>query len=308
MGSSTWNDDDWSAHTTRTASKPREEIFKSYGINADLDPKNFKVRESCDSAANPNSTPIQVYCDVTGSMGELSELLVKTGLGILFSEIRERKPVPDPHILVGAIGDSYSDRAPIQVSQFEADIRIAEQLEKIYLEGNGGNNRHESYQFAHYVAAFRTKIDSWNKRQKKGYLFTIGDEPPQPTLTAEHILKFTGDVVQADMTAAELVEVASRMWHCYHIVIEQGAHVRMFGIDAVIKPWRELLGQNAVVLSDTNALAELVVSIIEINEGADLATVTKSWGGGTDVVIRDALNGLTASGKAGGAGTGVATL
>ena len=38
-----------------------------------------------------------------------------------------------------------------------------------------------------YFAAMHTKIDSFIKRGKKGYLFTIGDEPVPGDLTKEQI-------------------------------------------------------------------------------------------------------------------------
>ena len=34
----------------------------------------------------------------------------------------------------------------------------------------------ESYELALYFAAYKTSCDAWEKRQKKGYLFTLGDE------------------------------------------------------------------------------------------------------------------------------------
>ncbi len=306
MGSGTWSPDKWVDHTTRVADKPVDKIFTGSSMNADLDPHNFKVRESCDSPFNPESTALMVFADVTGSMHILAENLIKTGLGILFTEIRERKPVSDPHILVGAIGDVYSDNAPLQASQFEADIRIAEQTEKIYVEQGGGNNAHESYILAYYMAAFRTKIDCFLKRGKKGYMFTIGDEPPQMSLTPAETHAATGDSVQEAMSAEDLRDLAMKQWHCFHIIISQGNHVRIHGLPSVQKPWVKLLGQNAVVLNDIDKLPELIVSLIQVCEGIAADVVADSWNGGTALVIREALNGMTAAKITGG--SGVATL
>src|SRR4051812_3818980 len=76
MGSSRWSSSDWDSHVSHTASKPASAIF-SHGMHPDLDPKNIVIRESVDSPANPNSTPIIVAVDVTGSMGILATVLVK---------------------------------------------------------------------------------------------------------------------------------------------------------------------------------------------------------------------------------------
>lgn len=79
------------------------------------------------------------------------------------------------------IGDLSYDRFPIQASQFESDIRIAEQLEKVYFEFGGGGNFYESYTAAWYFGARHTKLDCWN-RGKKGIIITIGDERLNPYL------------------------------------------------------------------------------------------------------------------------------
>lgn len=307
MGGSTWDSNAWAGYSQKTQDTPAKQIFKGTSIHADLDPHNFSIRESCDSAANPNSTAVMVFADVTGSMGVLADNLIKHGLGVLFQQIRDRRPIPDPHILVGAIGDVACDDAPVQASQFEADLKIAEQLEKVYIECGGGANYQESYILAHYIAAYRTRIDCWLKRAKKGYLFTIGDEPPSHGITRDEIKSATGDIVEGDMTFAELIDVTRRTWHSYHIIISEGSHVRYRGLEAVHRPWVNLLGEHVVVLKDINALAETIVSIIQVNEGANIDDVAKSWGSGTDIVVRDALNGLTKYGSR-VPGTGVATL
>jgi len=50
-------------------------------------------------------------------------------------------------------------------------------------------------------------------------------------------------------------------------------------------------------------LAEVIVSIIEINEGKDAATVAASWDGSTALVIANATKHLTAGGIAADSGT-----
>src|SRR5690606_25429877 len=118
----------------------------------------------------------------TGSMGEIAGILAREGLGTLVESILDRKPVSDPHIMVMGVGDSSCDHAPLQASQFEPDIRVAEQLKNIYLEGGGGGNRHESYTLPWYFAAEKTDIDCV-KHGKKGIIFTFGDEECPPELS-----------------------------------------------------------------------------------------------------------------------------
>ncbi len=55
------------------------------------------------------------------------------------------------------------------------------------------------------------------------------------------------------------------------------------------------MGQNAIWLEDYNTLSELIVSTIQLNEGADKADVLKSWSGATGLVVSKALDGIGAS-------------
>jgi hypothetical protein len=300
MGSARWSPEDWDKYVSTTATKSASEIFSSYSLHEDLDPKEIKYRESCDSVANPLSTPIIVAVDVTGSMGVLAENLIRKGLGVLIEEIYDRKPVSDPHLMCMALGDAWYDQAPLQATQFEADIRLADQLSKFWIEGGGGGNNYESYNLPWYFAATRTKCDAFLKRQKKGYLFTVGDEPPPPELLAKHASKFLGDNLQHDISTREILTMVSKTWEVFHIMIAEGSYFRS-AAKQTQEAWRKLLGQRAITLTDHNNLAELIVSTIEVNEGADTAKVAASWSGGTALVIANSLKslqkGLLQSGK-----------
>lgn len=300
MGSARWSTSDWSSYTTSTSKKSRDEIFTNRSLDDGLDPKKAAVRESRDSDANPNSTAVIVAVDVTGSMGMLAEELVRRGLNTTFTEILDRKPVTDPHLMVMAIGDADYDRVPLQVSQFEADIKIAEQLEKIYLEGHGGGNDHESYDLPWYFAAMHTSIDCFEKRGKKGYLFTVGDEMPSSELLASNIKKVIGDDVQADLPARDLLTMVERSYHVFHIVVEEGSFARR-DPRRVLNAWADLLGQRAIPLKDHTKLAEVIVSTIQVCEGTDRDAVVGSWSGSTALVVAAAIKGVPAA--VGGAGS-----
>jgi hypothetical protein len=213
MGMGRFSPADWDTFTAaKTAGRSRAAMF-GRGLKPGLDPRRIKggVRESRDSADNPASTPVIVGLDVTGSMGMIAENIAREGLNTLFTEIYDRQPVTDPHVMLMGIGDALCDRAPLQVSQFEGDIRIAEQLIELWLEGGGGGNSCESYTLPWYFAAMHTITDSFEKRRKKGYLFTIGDEEPPAVLTAAELKRVLGSG-QRDFTTAELLDLVSRQW------------------------------------------------------------------------------------------------
>ncbi len=297
MGGGRWSPTDWSTYATTKSYSSRTTsgiggIYSASSIHKDLDPKGITIRESRDSVDNPNSTAIIVGLDVTGSMGMIADVIARTGLNILLTEIYDRKPVTDPHIMIMGIGDVECDKAPFQTTQFEADIRLAEQLEKIYLEHGGGGNTYESYALAWYFASMFTSIDCFEKRGKKGYLFTIGDECPTPKLSKEDIVSVLGTGPQTNLDGKELFAMASRQYEIFHIMIEEGNYMRS-SREKVVSSWTNLLGQRAILLSDHTKLAEVIVSTIQVCEGEDKEKVATSWDGNTGLVVANAINSLS---------------
>lgn len=282
--------------------------FTKTSLAKALDPHGLIVRESRDSADSPEATPLMVALDVTGSMGDIAQKMASEGLGVLFTEVLERKPITNPHLMFMGVGDVACDRTPFQLSQFEADNRIVDQLKDLYVEGGGGGNNTESYNVPWYVAAFKTSTDAFEKRGKKGYLFTIGDECAPTPLTEEQIRSIFGDEAPVGIDNETLLATAQRMWHVFHIVVEQGSYYRNHEPARVLSTWSALLGQHVLQLSDYTKLSEVIVSTMQIIEGEDAAAVAASWGGATASVVASATRSLAvkstdavagAAGKAG---------
>jgi len=281
MGYERFNITDYSTYrsTNSYETKSQAEIFTSRMMPAKLDPAKAILRESCDSAVNPYSTPIILGLDVTGSMGFVAEEIAREGLAPLMETIYKEKPVTDPQVMFMGIGDVRAyDRAPLQVSQFEAGaIPLIEQLSTLFLEKGGGGNQHESYDLPWYYAANHTKIDCFDKRGEKGYLFTIGDEPAPPEpLTADELYKVfqTRDIPQYESTQALLTDVQER-YKVFHIVAEQGSFYssRPTQVEA---SWDKLLGPNVVYMRDVKRLADIVVATLKIANGEDIYDVIET--------------------------------
>ncbi|MGE3623433.1 MAG: hypothetical protein AB7H77_06135 [Bdellovibrionales bacterium] len=317
MGGTRFSDSDWGSYSRTARTKTIDQTFTRSSINrtndprTSFDPTTIAKRESRDSTANPNSTPVILAFDVTGSMGTIPHYFVQEGLGKLMKEIYERKPVSDPHIMCMAVGDARSDRAPLQVTQFEADIRIARQIENLFLEGAGGGNHGESYNLPWYFAATKTSTDNFEKRGKKGLLFTIGDEPPIDKLEKQHIARFIGTEATRDLSSKEVLEMVRKQYDVFHVVVEQGSGLSQYGRSAVVGGWNKLLGEGHVLLlSDYTKLAEVVISAIQVNAGADHDAVVKSWSGNTSLVVASALSKelAPAARRPGGGRTGLVRL
>jgi hypothetical protein len=273
VGNARWSDADWQAHAKSAQSKSRSQIFTQSSLAPELDPSQIPFRESCDSAANPDSTPIILAVDETGSMGVLAEVIIKQGLGTIMKAIYDRRPVTDPHILCMALGDAFTDSAPLQVTQFEASVEpLTNQVRKLYLEGNGGGNGGESYALAWLFAATKTRCDAF-KRGRKGFLFTIGDEAPHRTVTREQAQRFAGVPVETDLDARSLLDSLKDDWHVFHLIVETSSTIEQ----KAVKKWRELLGERAITVSDIERLPEVIVSLVQAVAGTSPEEIVRSW-------------------------------
>ena len=302
MSKGRWEEKEWDEYDERegiSTATTVEEIYRSTKMAPELDPKGIKFRESCDSPEYPRSRGVMVGADVTGSMNPILEALARFGLKKLATEIYTRRPVSDPHLLFAAIGDvEMGDEAPLQITQFEADIRMAEQLMKFWLEGRGGCNPYESYILLWYFAAYHTKLDCFEKRGEKGYLFTIGDEEPTPYLLGRDIERVFGYKPQFDkITAEELLTIVSRQYEVYHLMAEEGNNFNY----VVERKWRNLLGKRAMNLSDHTKMPEVIVSTLQVDAaGEEINSVIGSWDGSTSLIVAKAINSLPDSVKKAG--------
>jgi hypothetical protein len=294
MGGGSYSSKDWDSFSTKRAySDPKtttKHIYSRGSMDEALDPKKFKLRESVDGPDNPESTPIIIGLDVTGSMSPVLDVIARKGLKTVCEEIYNRKPVTNPHICVLGIGDVECDRSPFQATQFEADIRIFEALEKLYLEGGGGGNSHESYILAWYFAQYRTKTDSFSKRGRKGFIFTVGDEEVTPKISGDNVKHFMGDKQARGFTAQELFTLVTSEWDVFHIIVKQGSHARS-QFNYVKDSWEEIIGaQRTIPLDDHTKIGE--VSTLEVAAGKNLADIAASWDGKTALVVEDALKSM----------------
>ena len=285
MGNGVWNTRAVSDYATTTygvsslraftdSDFTTQDIFTQRQLVKELNP--YKVmRECCDSEEHPNTVPVILGLDVTGSMGEAA---VKTAQALNEIMTTLYDEVNDVEFCTIGIGDLAYDRAPIQISQFESDVRIIEQLDKIYFEGGGGGNTYESYTAAWYMGARHCSLDCW-KRGKKGIIITMGDELPNPYLPKAQLTRVTGDKLQDDINTPDLLQEVKEKFNVYHISVkdrETSYTMYQNWYDEDSK-WKELLGNNYYVAS-LDELAAVIVNIIKDNTLSIINSVEEvSW-------------------------------
>ncbi|MBR6191015.1 MAG: VWA domain-containing protein [Prevotella sp.] len=191
--------------------------FESVQLDPSLDPRGFKVRECCNSEEHPNTVPVILALDVTGSMGEACSETA-AALGKIVTSLFEK--FNDIEFCIMGIGDLDYDDAPIQMSQFESDVRIAVALDKVYMEHGGGGNGFESYTAAWYMGLKRTKLDAYDKQGRKGIIITMGDEPLNPYLPCKHLNHCINGNEERDIETKELYAAASQKFDIFHIAVD----------------------------------------------------------------------------------------
>ncbi|MER7167374.1 hypothetical protein ABT336_15050 [Micromonospora sp. NPDC000207] len=267
MGSGVWSTDVYdAAKKYRRATGKSAFSYSDSGarkVHPSLDPRDA-MRESRDSTEHPQSTPIAVLFDVTGSMGHVPRTL-QNKLPQLLGLLQRQGYARDPQIMFGAIGDATCDRVPLQVGQFESDNRMDDDLGRMVLEGGGGGQMQESYELAMYFMARHTATDSWDRRGRRGYLFIIGDELAYAGVKRREVAELIGDDLGEDVPIRRMVDELVERWDTYYL-LPAGSHYARNS--KVLDFWRDLLGQNAVTLDDLDAVCETIALTIGLGEQA----------------------------------------
>ena len=231
------------------------QVYDSYTLDPLLNPKNV-MRECLDTEEHPETFPVILALDVTGSMGNTAKTCASR-----LNDIMENLygKVKDIEFLMMGIGDLAYDTYPIQATQFESDVRILDQTTKIYFEGGGGGNAYESYTAAWYFGLHNTKLDCW-KRGKKGIIITMGDEALNPYLPGNVLQDKLGAVTQ-DVNTDVLYEEVQKKFDVYHIAITDSRSFPSYK-ERIENSWGELLGQHCLY-GTSEDLPKLIGDIVD---------------------------------------------
>lgn len=297
MGTGTWSKDTYDKVSGRkissgstfsyTASVRRSGVHKAHDGLKVLDAAGRPfTRESRDSDEHPASTPIVIGFDETGSMGENPAILQRE-LKALFGMLVRRDAVSDPQIAIGAYGDTEYDRVPVQLSQFESDNRIDDNLDNVYIEGCGGGNHGEMSTALAWFVARHVVTDAWEKRGKKGYVFLIGDECALPVGRSES-KEFLGEAEPVTITPEMAFAALRERWDVWFLLVDNYAAKDQ----GSKRKYSRLLGADHVVTLETTKSAPAVIAaIIAMCEGtmtADEMTDELALAGFDEDVVRAA--------------------
>lgn len=301
MGASFWSDDYYKARETERKEKGVTAFVHTDAIkagkiastvHAKLNPLGVKVRESRDSKEHPETLPIGLVIDVTGSMQNVPRT-VQQKLPNLLGMLTSKKYVDHPQILFSAIGDSVSDKGSVQIGQFESGIEMDDDLGNMWLEGGGGGSGEESYQNALYFFARHTSTDSFEKRGKKGYLFMVLDERPYPVVSKEEVRALFGDGIEADIPTADIVKECQEKYHVFVFIPRNTSHG---GSADLRNRWEGLVGADHVIsIQDESAICEAVALAVGLTEGKttlDKAKTELVGGGASTSAVNSVISSM----------------
>lgn len=242
--------------TLRASVKSVQEAYKQTRLHPSLNPRGV-VRECVNNEEHPNTIPVILALDVTGSMGNACKEVAEA-LGVIMVDLY--KKFKDIEICIMGIGDLAYDDAPIQISQFESDIRIAEALDKVWMEHGGGGNTYESYTAAWYMALRHTKLDC-HKQGRKGIIITMGDEALNPYLPQKELEAVTGDHLQDDVETPDLYEEASKKFDIFHIAVDDKSSSYKYHADSINFTFGDLL-KDRLKISSINNLSQTICDCV----------------------------------------------
>lgn len=259
---------------TKTMRVTSGQTWTSSSMKETMNPKN-KIRECINTAEHPNTIPVILALDVTGSMGSACHETA-AALGAMMDKLY--KKFKDIEIMVMGVGDFECDYSPLQVSQFESDVRVAKQLDDIWMEHHGGGNNWESYTAPWFFGLYRTKLDAYDKQGRKGIIITMGDEALNPDLPENRIVEYFGRPEGAEefgsLKTPDLYKAASKKFDIYHISVDDSetsysSHKKLienpsiyFYKDKNMKGFKQLLGERYKV-STIDGLNKTIMDCIE---------------------------------------------
>ncbi len=258
-------------------------------VHETLDLTRKPYREARDNPDSPESLPIAILLDITGSMRDVPKLLLPE-FGKLMSVILKDGGVKYPQIAFGAIGDANGDRYPVQLSEFEADDELVEQhLGNLILEGGGGGTMQESYELLVYFFANVVETDAWEKRGQKGFLFIVGDEQFYATIRADQAKSYLGLDLPQDTDAAGVFRALQEKWEVFLIRPEQGSYSAGMEKEQVEALWKAVLPEERVIAAaNYTDVVPKIAATISLMAGLDLATVVSA--------VRDKFGAAAADG------------
>jgi len=201
--------------------------------------------------------PIVIVLDVTGSNIDLARIVYDKA-PMLYGQIEQQGYLDDFDICFMAVGDSETDKYPLQVGNFAKGIDIDTYLEKIVLEACGGGNNGESYEVAAYYLTHYMDLPDG----AEPIIFFQGDEPTHGAPTHYSVTRTGIPDFNADSNDVweELREICND-----NVYMLLGKYDGVFWKEKTLDHWKDLLAKDHVIkVNEDKAVADLILGVISM--------------------------------------------
>ena len=181
-------------------------------------------------------------------MGNWSKIIYDK-LPMFYGQIMMQGYLDDPAVCFAAVGDANSDDGPLQVGEFCQGRKLDDWLSKLWLEGKGGGQDHETYELGAWFFNEKMIFDGTDKP----FLFFTGDEGLYPLVLEEHVCEFLCDDAEG-MGNVPSLDVFAQLRERYHVFL---LHKPYFDSqkDVILRQkWADVIGGERILeLTDPKA-------------------------------------------------------
>jgi len=209
-------------------------------------------------------------------MGDWSKIIYDK-MPMFYGQIMLQGYLSDPAISFCAIGDATSDGAPLQVTEFGQGKEIDQLISKMYLEGGGGDNKHESYELAAYFYAKRCDLQN----VELPFLFITGDEIFYENLSESTVHEVIGTNLEETIGTGQNQHKggrhhdlkASDIWNeiktKYNVFLVHKPFKNQADDTQFVNRWKKVLGNERVLLIVTpKAVIDVILGAIAMTSKA----------------------------------------
>lgn len=241
--------------TSRGYSDFAAQMTSRTSLDRSLLPLNRRLVSNCKS-------PLVCPLDGTGSMGTLPKVLCDKW-PMIAGQIVMQKYLDDAMISLAIVGDVQSDRGPIQIADFAKIRDLDPWLQKLWIEGNGGGQHFESYEF---MAYFYARCYDMQNARTPMLIFT-GDESFRENLSAEELKGHFGGQHQ-DVAASTIFSELQEKFKGNVFLVHR--YYASYGLDKkIVAQWHNVLDkENVIELESDTAVGDIMLGIIAIASGS----------------------------------------
>ncbi|MDQ7821212.1 MAG: hypothetical protein RDV48_00320 [Candidatus Eremiobacteraeota bacterium] len=258
MGGSCYDRDVISTSSNRAFSDISDTVISRSGVDDDLLPKYPGARK-CREIDCFHKNPIVCIFDVTGSMGDWSKTIYDK-LPLFFGEVEKQGYLTDPAISFAAVGDAYTDRAPIQVCNFSQSRELDDYLSRVFLEAGGGGQNMESYELMAYYYLHHCILS----KPELSFLFITGDEGFYPHIEPSQVKNLFGDSIEK-LESRKVFEQLRNKFNVF-LIHKRYEYDGMEG--KILKQWKDVLGERILMLNDPKAIIDVMLGAVALTSGS----------------------------------------